>query len=164
MTPLRLACSLLASICVLGALGCGPVALGGSDLEAFAHEVDGVCVDSFHRGIEGEEEAEAAGEELGWSGPRIEAEIRYAWADALVEQYKSIAALGPPPEKAALMERWARTSLERSALYRRVGDAWLEGKPAKGGSPRYGPADREADGGPSCAAAPLPDLREADPG
>lgn len=108
-------------------MGCGySFGLSGSEFDAYARDVDEICVESFHRGIEGEEKAEAIGEEMGWSGPRIEAEIRYAWADALVGQYRTITALGPAPEKAGLMDRWARTSLERSQLYRRIGDAWLE--------------------------------------
>jgi hypothetical protein len=125
--PLRTFCSLLAVVCSIGLTGCGfSLTLTDSELDAFARDVDEICVESFHRGIEGEEEAEEVGEEMGWSDPRIEAEIRYAWADALVGQYRMIAALGPAPEKARLMNRWARTSLERSRLYRRVGDAWLE--------------------------------------
>jgi hypothetical protein len=127
---------LLASPAALS--GCGvwvdARSLFGSDLERFAREVDRICVESFHRGIEGEEDAEARGEELGWSGPRIEREIRYAWADALVDQYRRIEELGPAPERPALMERWARTSLERARLYRRVGDAWLQAGPRRAAS------------------------------
>lgn len=127
MASPRTVCSLIAFACVIGLIGCGPsLNLLGSELDAYARDVDEICVESFHRGIDGEEEAEAVGEEMGWSGPRIEAEIRYAWADALVGQYQMIVALGPAPEKAKLMDRWARTALERSRLYRRVGDAWLE--------------------------------------
>jgi hypothetical protein len=127
MASPRAACSLIAFVCSIGLMGCGlSVDLVGSELDAYARDVDEICVESFHRGIEGEEEAEALGEEMGWSGPRIEAAIRYAWADALVGQYRMIAELGPAPEQAKLMERWARTSLERSRLYRRIGDAWLE--------------------------------------
>ncbi len=127
MAPLRTVCSLIAVVCSIGLMGCGLSRnLAGSELDAYARDVDEICVESFHRGIEGEEEAEAIGEEMGWSGPRIEAEIRYAWADALVGQYRMIAALGPAPEKAGLMDRWARTSLQRSRLYRRIGDAWME--------------------------------------
>lgn len=127
MPSLRTVCLLLAVVCSIGSMGCGySLDLSGSELDAYARDVDEICVASFRRGIEGEEAAEAIGEEMGWSGPRIEAEIRYAWADALVGQYRAVAALGPAPEKARLMERWARTSLERSRLYRRIGDAWLE--------------------------------------
>jgi hypothetical protein len=121
----RIASVALASCLVL--MGCGSVLdLTRSELDAYAGDVDRICVESFQDGIEGEEDAEETGSEMGWSGPRIEAEIRYAWADALVGQYRKIAALGPAPESAALMRRWARTSLERSRLYRRIGDAWLE--------------------------------------
>ena len=127
MASPRTVCSLLAIVCSIGSMGCGFLLnLSGSGLDAYARDVDGICVESFQRGIEGEEKAEAIGEEMGWSGPRIEAEIRYAWADALVGQYRMIVALGPAPEKAGLMDRWARTSLQRSRLYRRIGDAWLE--------------------------------------
>ena len=127
MSCLRAASLLIAVVGAVALVGCGQLSAGsGSGLDAYAREVDGICVESFHRGIEGEEEAEATGEEMGWSGPQIEAAIRYAWADALVEQYRSIAALGPAPEKARLMDRWARTALQRARLYRRVGDAWLE--------------------------------------
>lgn len=108
-------------------MGCGSLAKSSqTGLDAFAREADEICVESYQHGVEGEEDAEAAGEVKGWSGPKIEAEIRYAWADALVGQYRMIAALGPAPEKAGLIERWARTSLVRARLYRRVGDAWLE--------------------------------------
>ncbi|MGH2975362.1 MAG: hypothetical protein ACRDLL_10930 [Solirubrobacterales bacterium] len=108
-------------------MGCGDsLGLLGSELDAYAHNVDEVCIESFHHGIEGEEKAEAIGEERGWSGPKIEAEIRYAWANALVGQYRMIRELGPAPEKAGLMDRWTRTSLQRARLYRRIGDAWLE--------------------------------------
>jgi hypothetical protein len=127
MASPRTVCSLIAVACSIGSMGCGAfLNLSGSELDAYARDVDEICVESFHRGIEGEERAEAIGEAMGWSGPRIEAEIRYAWADALVGQYRMIAALGPAPEMARLMDRWARTSLERSRLYRRIGDAWLE--------------------------------------
>ncbi len=127
MSPLRAVFLLLALASSIGLAGCGVSSyLVGSDLENYAHEVDGICVESFHRGIQGEEEAEAIGEERGWNGPKIEAEIRYAWADALVGQYRMVAALGTAPEQAKLMERWARTSLERARLYRRIGDAWME--------------------------------------
>lgn len=127
MVSPRTASFLIAFVCSIGLMGCGAaLSLPGSELDAYARDVDEICVESFHRGIEGEERAEAIGEVMGWSGPRIEAEIRYAWADALVGQYRMIAALGPAPEKAKLMDRWARTSLQRSRLYRRVGDAWLE--------------------------------------
>jgi hypothetical protein len=127
MSPLRAVFLLLVFVCSVGFAGCGVSShLVGSDLESYAHEVDGICVGSFQRGVEGEEEAEAIGDEMGWSGPKIEAEIRYAWAEALVGQYRLIAELGPAPERAKLMERWARTSLERARLYRRIGDAWLE--------------------------------------
>lgn len=133
MASLRLACFLIALACGVGSMGCGSsFSLSGSELEVYAHEVDEICVESFRRGIDGEEEAEAVGEARGWKGPRIEAEIRYAWADALVGQYRMIAALGPAPEKAALMDRWARTALERARLYRRIGDAWLESSPRRG--------------------------------
>src|SRR5215218_8478940 len=127
MTSLRMVCSLIAFVCAIGSMGCG-VSLNfpGSKLDAYARDVDAICVESFHRGVEGEEKAEAVGGEMGWSGPRIEAEIRYAWADALVGQYRMIAALGPAPDKAGLMDRWAQTSLRRSRLYRRIGDAWSE--------------------------------------
>jgi hypothetical protein len=120
-------CTLLVFACSIGFMGCGAsLGLAGSEFDEYGRNVDGICVESFHRGIEGEERAEAVGERRGWSGPRIEAEIRYAWADALVGQYRMISALGSPPEKAGLMNRWARTSLERARLYRRVGDAWAE--------------------------------------
>jgi len=123
----RMACCLIALVCSIGSVGCGySLGLFGSELDKYARNVDEACVESFHRGIEGEEEAEAIGEAKGWSGPKIEAEIRYAWADALVGQYRMIRALGPAPEKTRLMDRWARTSLERARLYRRIGDAWLE--------------------------------------
>lgn len=127
MVSRRMICCLVALVCSIGSVGCGySVGLFGSELDKYARSVDGACVESFHRGIEGEEEAEAIGEERGWSGSKIEAEIRYAWADALVGQYRMIKELGPAPEKAKLMDRWARTSLQRARLYRRVGDAWLE--------------------------------------
>lgn len=107
--------------------GCGAIfSLGGTELDRFAEDADRICVESFNRGIEGEEAAEELGEERGWPGSRIEAEIRYAYTDSLTEQYERIAALGPAPEKAGLMRRWNRTGLERARLYRRVGDAWLE--------------------------------------
>jgi hypothetical protein len=126
MASRRLVC-LLTGLACTGLMGCGYLAeSSGLGLDAYAREVDETCIESYHHGVEGEEEAEAAGEEMGWSGPKIEAEIRYAWADALVGQYRMIAALGPAPEKAGLMNRWARTSLQRARLYRRVGDAWLE--------------------------------------
>jgi hypothetical protein len=125
-----MACSLIACVCSIGSVGCGySLGLSGSELDKYARNVDEICVESFHRGIEGEEKAEAIGEERGWSGPKIEAEIRYAWADALVGQYRMIRALGPAPEKAGLMDRWARTSLQRAQLYRRIGDAWSESNP-----------------------------------
>ncbi len=118
---------LVALVCLISFAGCGlSVGPFGSELDRYARDVDEICVESFHRGIEGEEEAEAIGEERGWSGSRIEAEIRYAWADALVGQYRMLRELGPAPEKAGLMDRWARTSLQRADLYRRIGDAWLE--------------------------------------
>lgn len=127
MASLRTICSLIAFVGCIGVMGCGfALDLSRSELDAYGRDVDEICVESFHRGIEAEEEAEAIGEEMGWSGRRIEAEIRYAWAGALVGQYREIAALGPAPEKARLMDRWARTSLRRARLYRRVGDAWLE--------------------------------------
>lgn len=127
MAPLRTVCSLIAFVCLIGLTGCGlSLNLSGSELGAYARDVDGICVESFHRGIEGEEKAEEIGEEMGWGGPKIEAEIRYAWAHALVGQYQMIAALGPAPEQAKLTNRWARTSLQRARLYRRIGDAWLE--------------------------------------
>jgi hypothetical protein len=126
MASFRLACLLVGLACI-GLMGCGSLAKWSeSGLDAYARGVDGICVESYQHGVEGEEEAEAVGEEKGWSGPKIEAEIRYAWADALVGQYQMIAALGPAPEKVGLIERWARTSLVRAQLYRRVGDAWLE--------------------------------------
>jgi hypothetical protein len=124
MGPLRATRYLIMLVCAGAFMGCGY--LSGSGLDAYARHVDEICVESFDRGIEGEEEAEATGQEMGWSGPKIEAEIRYAWADALVAQHRMIAALGPAPEKARLMDRWARTSLQRARLYRRIGDAWLE--------------------------------------
>lgn len=118
--------SLAAFVCSIGSVGCGYFfSLSGSELGAYGRKVDEICVESFHRGIEGEEGAEAIGEERGWSGPKIEAEIRYAWASALVGQYRMIRALGSAPEKAGLMDRWARTSLQRARLYRRIGDDWL---------------------------------------
>lgn len=131
MAPLRLVC-LLAGLACAVLMGCGYL-VGSSQpgLDAYAEEVDGICLESFRHGVEGEEAAEAAGEEMGWSGAKIEAEIRYAWADALVGQYRMIAALGRAPEKAGLMDRWARTSLQRARLYRRVGDAWLESNSRK---------------------------------
>jgi hypothetical protein len=119
---------LAAVVCMATAVGCsvGPF---GSELDKYAHDADEICVESFHRGIEGEEKAEAIGEERGWRGSKIEAEIRYAWADALVGQYRMLRELGPAPEMAGLMDRWARTSLQRARLYRRIGDAWLESNP-----------------------------------
>lgn len=127
MASRRMVCSLIAFVCSIGSVGCGySLGLPGSELDAYARSVDEICVESFHGGIEGEEKAEAIGEERGWSGPKIEAEIRYAWANALVGQYRMIRALGPAPEKARLLDRWARTSLQRARLYRRIGDAWLE--------------------------------------
>jgi hypothetical protein len=132
MAPLRVVSLLLILACSIALAGCGASSyLTGSDFENYAHEVDGICVESFHRGVAGEEEAEALGEKLGWTGPKIEAEIRYAWANALVGQYRLIAELGPAPEKAQLMDRWARTSLERARLYRLIGDAWLESNSRK---------------------------------
>ena len=127
MASPRTGFSLIAVLCSLALTGCGPaLSLNGSDLDRFAGDVDGICIESYQRGIAGEEEAEATGEAMGWGGPKIEAEIRYAWANALVGQYQAIAALGPAPEKARLMDRWARTSLERARLYRLIGDAWME--------------------------------------
>jgi hypothetical protein len=126
MALLRTVCPLIAFVCSVGLMGCGFSLNQGSELDAYASDIDEICVESFRRGIEGEEKAEAIGEELGWGGPKIEAEIRYAWADALVGQYQTITALGRAPDKARLMDRWARTSLERARLYRRIGDAWLE--------------------------------------
>lgn len=129
VAPFRtVVCFLTVLVCALGSTGCGLfLNLSGSELDAYARDVDEICVESFHRGIEGEEEAEAVGEEMGWSGPKIEAEIRYAWARALEGQYRMIASLDPAPEKPELMKRWARTSLQRARLYRRIGDAWLNG-------------------------------------
>jgi hypothetical protein len=127
MAPPRTVCSLIVFACTIVLAGCGAtLSPFGSERDAFARDVDGICVESFRNGLEGEEAAEATGEAMGWSGARIEAEIRYAWADALVGQYRMIAALGPAPEKAGLMDRWARTALERARLYRRIGDAWRE--------------------------------------
>jgi hypothetical protein len=127
MASLRTACSLVALVGSIGSIGCGySLGLSGSEFDEYARDVDEICVESFQRGIEGEEKAEAIGEGMGWGGPKIEAEIRYAWADALVGQYRMIAALGPAPDKAQLVDRWARTSLERARLYRRIGNAWLE--------------------------------------
>lgn len=126
MASRRMVCALIASVCSIGSVGCGYLGLSGSELDAFARNVDEVCVESFHHGIEGEERAEAIGEERGWSGPKIEAEIRYAWANSLAGQYRMIRALGLAPEMAGLMDRWTRTSLQRARLYRRIGDAWLE--------------------------------------
>lgn len=127
MVSSRTGFSLIAALCSVSLLGCGPsLSLVGSDLDRYARDVDGICIESYQRGIEGEEEAEATGEAKGWSGPKIEAEIRYGWAEALVGQYQAIAALGPAPEKAGLMDRWARTSLERARLYRLIGDAWMK--------------------------------------
>ena len=118
---------LVALVWSISSAGCGySVGPFGSELDKYAGNVDEICVESFHRGIEGEEEAETIGEERGWSGSKIEAEIRYAWADALVGQYRMLRELGPAPEMVGLMDRWARTSLQRSHLYRRIGDAWLE--------------------------------------
>jgi len=123
---------LIGFVCFIVLAGCGSSpGLPSSNLDAYARDVDEICVESFQRGLEGEEEAEAIGEEMGWSGSRFEAEIRYAWADSLVGQYQEIDALGPAPEQAELMDRWARTSLERSRLYRRIGDAWLEASPRR---------------------------------
>ncbi len=124
MAPLRTVCLLIGFVCFIGLAGCG-------SSDTYARDVDEICIGSFQRGIEGEEEAEGIGEEVGWSGAKIEAEIRYAWADALVGQYQEIAALGPAPEQAELTDRWSRTSLERSRLYRRIGDAWLESSPRR---------------------------------
>lgn len=127
MAPRCLVCSLLALVCSVGSVGCGySFGLSDSGLDAYARDVDETCIESFQQGIEGEEEAEAIGQERGWSGSKIEAEIRYAWADALVGQHRMLRELGPAPEKAGLMARWARTSLQRAQLYRRIGDAWLE--------------------------------------
>lgn len=127
MSPRRMVCTLIALVCSIGSVGCGySLGLSDSKLDAYARDVDEICVESFHRGIEGEEAAEAIGEERSWSGAKIEAEIRYAWADALVGQYRMITALGAAPAKAQLVDRWARTSLQRARLYRRTGDAWLE--------------------------------------
>lgn len=127
MVSARMVCFLIAFIFCIGSTGCGrDLNLSGSKLDAYARDVDGICVESFNRGLEGEEEAEAIGEEMGWSGWKIEAEIRYAWAKTLVGQYQLIEALGPAPEKAGLMDRWARTSLERARMYRWIGDAWLK--------------------------------------
>lgn len=132
MGSFRTVCFLVAVISSIGIMGCPPpFNLAGSGLGAYARDVDEICVESFHRGVEGEEKAEAIGEEMGWTGPRIEAEIRYAWADALLGQFRMIAALGPAPEKPGLMDRWAHTSLERARLYRRIGDAWLESNSRK---------------------------------
>lgn len=130
MAPRRMVCFAIAAVGSIGLVGCG-YAVGpfGSELDKYAQNVDQICVESFHRGIEGEEAAEAIGEERGWSGSKIEAEIRYAWADALVGQYRMLKELGPAPEKADLMDRWARTSLQRAHLYQRIGDAWLESNP-----------------------------------
>lgn len=127
MVSRRMVCCLVALACSISSVGCGYVPSPfGSELDKYARNVDEVCVESFHRGIEGEEEAEAIGEERGWSGPKIEAEIRYAWADALVGRYQMLRELGPAPEKVGLMDRWVRTSLQRAQLYRHIGDAWLE--------------------------------------
>jgi hypothetical protein len=125
-------CCLFALVCAMTAVGCGySVGPFGSELDKYAQNADEICVESFHRGIEGEEGAEAIGEEKGWSGSKIEAEIRYAWARALVGQYRMLRELGPAPEKARLVDRWARTSLLRARLYRRIGDAWLESNPRR---------------------------------
>lgn len=132
MAPLGTAGFLVGLVFFTGLAGCGSsLGLPGSNLDTYARDVDEICVESFQRGLEGEEEAEVIGEEMGWSGAKFEAEIRYAWADSLVRQYQEIAALGPPSEQAELMDRWARTSLERSRLYRRIGDAWLEESPRR---------------------------------
>lgn len=109
-----------------GLVGCRSfTALGGSEFDVFVEDADRICVESFNRGIEGEEFAEELWKEQGWTNARIEAEIRYAWADALVGQYEGITALGPAPERAGLLRRWARTSLVRAKIYRRMGEAWL---------------------------------------
>lgn len=132
MLSRRVDCCIVALVCSITVVGCGyPVGPLGSELDQYARNVDEICVESFHRGIEGEEEAEAIGEERGWGGSKIEAEIRYAWADALVGQYRMLRELGPAPEKAGLMDRWARTSLQRARLYRRIGDAWLKSNPRR---------------------------------
>jgi hypothetical protein len=127
MASLRKACSLVALVSSIGFVGCGySLGLSGSELDAYARDVDEICLKSFQRGIDGEENAETIGEEMDWNGPKIEAEIRYAWADVLVGQYRMITALGRAPDKAQLVDRWARTSLERARLYRQIGNAWLE--------------------------------------
>lgn len=132
MAPLRTVCVLIGLVCLIGLVGCGSSpGLLSSSLDTYARDADEICIESFQRGLEGEEKAEAIGEEMGWSGPKFEAEIRYAWADSLLGQYQEIVALGPAPEQADLMERWAQTSLERSRLYRRIGDAWLEASPRR---------------------------------
>jgi hypothetical protein len=79
MASRRLVCSLLALVCSVGSVGCGySLGLSDSGLDAYARDVDETCIESFQYGIEGEEEAEAIGQERGWSGSKIEAEIRYA--------------------------------------------------------------------------------------
>jgi hypothetical protein len=102
----------------------GPPQRSAASMLAYGAAADHVCALNYQRGNIGETRVEQIAKRHHWPAPKTEAEIRYAWADALQAQYRMLAALGPPPREAALMRRWRETSRLRSTLYRRGGDAW----------------------------------------
>jgi hypothetical protein len=97
-----------------------------AEWRSYAERVDRACATNFIAGqIElGGLDARVRQEEL--SENEAEAEYRFIQSRHQQDTYDEIAAFGPPPAKAELLEEWLANVGRRAELMRKTGEAWLE--------------------------------------
>lgn len=95
----------------------------------FARRVDAICAVDYNKGLAAEAEIAAVADRRHWSEARTQAVMHYAWAKEQAETHDLVAALGPPPERPALLADWNANVGRRGELFGAMGDAWKRGNP-----------------------------------
>lgn len=133
------ACSiafLLTALAGVAGLSCAPAGYPPAESFAgemtpewreFAGQVDRACATNFNAGEGQLAELEEQVDDHGLSENEAEAAYRFIQAEHQQETYEDILALGDPPAKPELFQRWLSNVGRRAELMRKTGEAWADG-------------------------------------
>ena len=94
----------------------------------FADQVDRICATSYNQALVVEAQMEHTAAQRGWSDSRTEKAALDVWNDQALTILRSTKALGEPPERPDLLERWQLNVARRAAFRHSAADAVADGR------------------------------------